>query len=230
MNVTCSLGKQKESWEISTFTTYLKWSEVAQLCPTLWTPGRTVAYQAPLSMGFSRQEHWSGLPFPSPGDLPKPGIEPGPPILQAVTLPSEPPGKPSLFRSGKKKKKCYQVYYFRTDRMHPGCPYLSYEKWTSNQTDNRLNANIWPNIKNKSGRTGWQHVKKQPETMKKSRQRWAIRIHSNVWKEAYKGDPIMDQSNRTHHSGKLSTRIDAGVTTSNPTTFSKITMSGVLGT
>ena len=52
----------------------------------------TVAYQAPLSMGFSRQEHWSGLPFPSPGDLPDPGIEPRFPALQADTLPSEPPG------------------------------------------------------------------------------------------------------------------------------------------
>ena len=45
-------------------------------------------------MGFSRQECWSGLPFPSPGDLPDPGIEPGSPALQADTLPSEPPGKP----------------------------------------------------------------------------------------------------------------------------------------
>ena len=54
----------------------------------------TVAYQAPLSMGFSRQECWSGLPFPSPGDLPDPGIEPGSPTLQADALLSEPPGKP----------------------------------------------------------------------------------------------------------------------------------------
>ena len=53
----------------------------------------TVAYQAPLSMGFSRQEYWSGLPFPSPGDLPDPGIEPRSPTLQADTLLSEPPGK-----------------------------------------------------------------------------------------------------------------------------------------
>ena len=52
-----------------------------------------VAYQAPLSTGFSRQEYWSGLPFPSPGDLPDPGIEPGSPALQADALPSEPPGK-----------------------------------------------------------------------------------------------------------------------------------------
>ena len=49
------------------------------------------AYQAPPSMGFSRQEYWSGLPFPSPGDLPDPGIEPRSPTLQADALPSEPP-------------------------------------------------------------------------------------------------------------------------------------------
>ena len=53
----------------------------------------TVAYEAPPSMGFSRQECWSGLPFPSPGDLPDPGIEPRSPALQADALPSEPPGK-----------------------------------------------------------------------------------------------------------------------------------------
>ena len=45
-------------------------------------------------MGFSRQEYWSGLPFPSPGDFPDPGIEPGSPALQADSLLSEPPGKP----------------------------------------------------------------------------------------------------------------------------------------
>ena len=50
----------------------------------------TVAYQDPPSMGFSRQEYWSGLPFPSPGDIPDPGIEPGSPVLQANTLPSKP--------------------------------------------------------------------------------------------------------------------------------------------
>ena len=55
---------------------------------TTWT----VAHQAPPSMEFSRQEYWSGLPFPSPEDLPDPGIEPGSPALQADALPSEPPG------------------------------------------------------------------------------------------------------------------------------------------
>ena len=52
----------------------------------------TAAYQAPLSLGFSRQECWSGLSFPSPGDLPDPGIEAGSPALQADALPSEAPG------------------------------------------------------------------------------------------------------------------------------------------
>ena len=60
-----------------------------QLFATPWT----VAHQAPPSMEFSRQEYWSGLPFPSPGDLPDPGIEPRSPTLQADALPSEPPGK-----------------------------------------------------------------------------------------------------------------------------------------
>ena len=53
----------------------------------------TVARQAPLSLGFPRQEYWSGLPFPPPGDIPDPGIEPGPLALQAVSLLPEPPGK-----------------------------------------------------------------------------------------------------------------------------------------
>ena len=61
-------------------------SLVAKLCPTLITPW-TVARQAPLSMGLSRQEFGSQLPFPSPGDLPDPGIEPGSPALQADSLP-----------------------------------------------------------------------------------------------------------------------------------------------
>ena len=57
---------------------------VARSCPTLATPW-TVAHQAPLSVEFSRQEYWSGLPFPSPGDLPDLGIEPAFPILQVVS-------------------------------------------------------------------------------------------------------------------------------------------------
>ena len=58
----------------------------------------TVAYQGPPSMEFSRQEYWSGLSFPSPEDLPDPGIEPCSPTLQADALPSGPPGKPRIGR------------------------------------------------------------------------------------------------------------------------------------
>ena len=60
-----------------------------------------MAHQAPLSMGFSRQEYWSGLPFPSPGDLPNLGVEPRSPALQANALTSEPPGKPENEKNGK---------------------------------------------------------------------------------------------------------------------------------
>ena len=65
-------------------------------CVRLFAAPWTVAYQAPPSMGFSRQEYWSGVPLPSPGDLPNPGIESGSPALWADALPSEPPGKPNL--------------------------------------------------------------------------------------------------------------------------------------
>ena len=68
---------------------------VAKSCPTLATPW-TVACQAPLSMGCSRQEYWSGLPFPPPGDRPDPGIEPTSPALQVDSLSFEPPGKPKF--------------------------------------------------------------------------------------------------------------------------------------
>ena len=60
----------------------------------------TVAYQAPLSMGFSSQEYWSGLPCPPPGDLPSPGIEPRSPALQVDSLLSKPPGKTKNTRVG----------------------------------------------------------------------------------------------------------------------------------
>ena len=62
-----------------------------QLFVTLWT----IAHQAPLSMEFSRQEYWSGLPFPSPGDLPDPGFKPASPALAGEFFTMEPPGKPN---------------------------------------------------------------------------------------------------------------------------------------
>ena len=67
-----------------------KWLQSCHLFEALWA----VACQAPLSIGFCRQEHWSGLPSPSPGDLPDPGIELRSPALQADSLPCESPGKP----------------------------------------------------------------------------------------------------------------------------------------
>ena len=70
-----------------------EWSEVAQSCPTLCDP---MNYSLPSFSvhGFSRQQYWSGLPFPSPEDLPNPGIELESPTLQTAALPSEPPEKP----------------------------------------------------------------------------------------------------------------------------------------
>ena len=75
---------------------YFRWDRLlsrisrVRLCATPWT----VARQAPLSMGFSRQEYWSGLSCPPPGELPNPGIEPRSPALQTESVPAEPPGKP----------------------------------------------------------------------------------------------------------------------------------------
>ena len=68
---------------------------VAKLCPTVVIPW-TVAHQAPLSMGFSRQEYWSGLPCPSRGDLPDPGMEPVSSALPGGFFTAKPPGKPLL--------------------------------------------------------------------------------------------------------------------------------------
>ena len=63
-------------------------------CVRLFATPWTVACQAPLSMRFFRQEYWNGLPFPTPGDLPIPGIESRSPTLPEDSLPSQPPGKP----------------------------------------------------------------------------------------------------------------------------------------
>ena len=68
-------------------------SEVTQSCPTLCNPW-TVAHQVPLSMGFPKQEYWSGLPFPSPGDLHTPGMKPASPALADRFFITESPGAP----------------------------------------------------------------------------------------------------------------------------------------
>ena len=90
---------------------------VAKSCLTLVIPWTC---QAPLSMGFSRQEYWSGLPFPSPGDLPNPGIESRPPTLQVDSLPAEPKGKPKNTGMGN----IFLLWrIFLTQRSNPGLPY-----------------------------------------------------------------------------------------------------------
>ena len=79
-------GAAKSGTGLSNFTsTFLSVSKVTQSCPTLCDP-MDYSPQAPQSMGFSRQEYWRGLPFPSPGDLPDPGIDPASPALQANSL------------------------------------------------------------------------------------------------------------------------------------------------
>ena len=77
-----------------------------RLFATPWT----IVHQAPPSMGFSRQEYWSGLPFPSLGNLPNPGIEPRSPALQEDTLTPEPPGKPYIY--SKELYKCFHHKLF----------------------------------------------------------------------------------------------------------------------
>ena len=90
----CLLALQLSNCSFGLFETSVKVKvkplSRVQLFATPWTVG----HQARASMGLPRQEYWSGLPFPSPGDLPDPGIEPGSPALQAEALTSEPPGKP----------------------------------------------------------------------------------------------------------------------------------------
>ena len=96
----------------------------------------TVAYHAPPSIGFSRQEYWSGLPFPFPEDLPNPGIKPGSPALESDALPSESPAK-----SQQQTKQKYKPTHQQT-RYHLTQPCASEE----NQT-NKNSAKISPYMK-----------------------------------------------------------------------------------
>ena len=93
-----------------------------QLFMTPWT----VAYETPPTMEFSRQEYWNRLPFPSPGDLPNPGIKPGCPALQADALPSEPPRKPNKEKPDKenqmKKNQTQKAMYYIISFQLSICP------------------------------------------------------------------------------------------------------------
>ena len=76
-----------------------------------------VGHQAPASMRFSRQEYWSGLPFPSPADLPDPGIEPRSPALQADALTSEPPGKPWFYPIKRTKYNVFRIFSMKFNQQ-----------------------------------------------------------------------------------------------------------------
>ena len=117
-------------------------------CVRLFATPWVVAYQVPPSMGFSRQECWSGMPFPSPGDLPNLGIEPRSPALQSDALLSEPPGKPAYDQTRQHIKK--QRHYFANrgpSRQTLFFPVVMYrcESWTIKKAeDQRIDAfELW---------------------------------------------------------------------------------------
>ena len=97
-----------------------------RLFPTPWT----VARQAPLSNGFSRQEYWSGLPCPPPGDRPDPGIQPGSPALSAESSPSEPPGKPARLLVPQDTPEHTTVPCVPQCRLHPSTPHCTWQPST----------------------------------------------------------------------------------------------------
>ena len=96
LEAVCVQGKSPGSLESSVNCLLLTLKVLVTQCVRLFVTLWTVASQAPLSMKFSMHEYWSRLPFPSPGDLPNPGIEPRSSALQSDSLPSETPGKPLI--------------------------------------------------------------------------------------------------------------------------------------
>ena len=127
----------RERWELSELLVALGLVCVcvcvcAQLYPTLCDPMGYVACQTPLSMWFSRQEYWSGLPLPSPGDLPNPGMEPTSPVLAGRFFNTEPPQKPSFTKlttsntSQQRQDLLKGVWGVEADK-HPGSPHAQSE-------------------------------------------------------------------------------------------------------
>ena len=118
-------------WRLSQVHVHAQWLSCVQLFEAPWT----VACQTPPPMEFSRQEYWSGLPFPSPGDLPNPGMEmePRSPALQANSLPAELPGKPMVYFSSLQiwlsikstdSKPLSSKFWFNKFAMEPGLFFL----------------------------------------------------------------------------------------------------------
>ena len=118
------------------FLLYIEMSmhaQMLQLWLTLWPCGLYVAWQAPLSMGFSRQEFWSGLVWPSPEDLPDPGIEPTSltsPVLQADSFTAEPPGKPRNEHTAPLlNNRCWLLVYHKTKSRYAEWQIKSFIFW-----------------------------------------------------------------------------------------------------
>ena len=118
-------------------------------CPTLATPC-TIAHQALLSVRFSRQRYWSGLPLPPPGDLPHPGLEPGSPALQADSLLTELPTKPpTTGPPGNSHSSALLSFNFLNCRMRVAVPLLQgkVRAWPDRRRKclarGRCSANIW---------------------------------------------------------------------------------------
>ena len=106
-------------------------------CVRLFVTPWTVAYMAPLSMEFSRQEYWSGLPFPSPGDLPDPEIKPASPALAGGFFNTEPPGKPFMLIISvtEQTRKFHYVYQDMTTvlliNVHCLSSLVTHEPWAN---------------------------------------------------------------------------------------------------
>ena len=128
-------------YSIIIYSMYFNCYLVTKLCLTLLWPLWSVAHQTPLSMGFPRQEYWSGLPFPSPGDLSNLGIEPVSPVLADGFFTTESPGKPQI------------RWYWGTNQQTERQSYRSHLAWRKKRKRTKRNKDSsrakisWTNIR-----------------------------------------------------------------------------------
>ena len=135
----------------------VKWSESRSVVSNSFVTPWIVARQAPLSMGVSRQEYWSGLPLHSPGDLPNPGIKPPSPALQADSLPSEPPGTRKFLISGANCKGTRRAEMANWDAEIPHqelLPPVGLEGWRRMHVTTALEPSLCSESQNNGGDTG----------------------------------------------------------------------------
>ena len=154
---------------------------VAKSCPTLATPW-TVAHQAPLSMGFSRQVYWSGLPFPFPGDLPDPGIKPRSPALQADSLPTNLWGVAAAAAAAAKSLQSCPNLCDPRDGSPPGSPVPGILQARTLQWVAISFSNAWK----------WKGKVKSLSR---------VRLFSTPWTAAYQAPPSMGFSRQEYWSG-----------------------------